>query len=107
MIVVTARVRTSADKADALVAHTQVMCRASREELGCIGYRFYADTEQPLHYVIVEEWRDDAALQKHFTEPHTAMFMAGIPDLIEGPADALFHTVASTRRLGPAGLEDA
>ncbi|HEX9482358.1 MAG TPA: antibiotic biosynthesis monooxygenase, partial [Solirubrobacteraceae bacterium] len=39
---------------------------------GCIGYRFYADLEQPDRYIFIEEWRDDEALQSHFTRPHTA-----------------------------------
>ena len=78
------------------------MCRHSREEEGCGTYNVYADLEQPDRYVFLEEWVDDSALQRHFLEPHTNEFMAGLPVLLGGPADAVFHTTASSRRLDPA-----
>ena len=77
------------------------MCAASRDDDGCIGYRFYEDLEQPGRYVFIEEWRDDEALQSHFGQPHTAKFMGALVPMLGEPADALFHTVASTRRLDP------
>jgi quinol monooxygenase YgiN len=78
------------------------MCSASRGDEGCIGYRFYEDLEQPERYVILEEWRDDEALQIHFAQPHTAKFMGALAPMLVEPADALFHTTASTRVLDPA-----
>ena len=107
MIVVTGRIRTTPERSAQLVELAQAMCRASRGDDGCIGYRFYADTEQADHFVFIEEWRDDAALQAHFAQPHTATFMGSINALTECPPDALFHTVSSTRRLGRGGLVDA
>ena len=106
MIVVIGRVRTTPDRRGALVGVARTMCAASRGDDGCLGYRFYADTEQPDHFVFVEEWADDVALQAHFARPHTTTFMAAIADLVDGPADVSFHTVASTRRLGRKGLVD-
>jgi quinol monooxygenase YgiN len=51
--------------------------------------------------VILEEWADDDALQKHFAQPHTGSFLKELGSLLGEPADALFHTVASSRRLDP------
>jgi quinol monooxygenase YgiN len=107
MIVVTARLQTTDDKRDDFVRVVQAMCEASRREPGCQGYRLYEDTEQPNRYLILEEWDDDAALQQHFTEAHTGEFMGKVFGLVVGESDAAFHTVASTRRLGPGGLVDA
>ena len=101
MIVVTGRVQIPAEHRGQFVELATQMCRSSREEEGCAGYRVYADLEQADRYVFVEEWADDAALQKHFAEGHTREFMAGLTGLVEGPPDALFHTVASSRRLEP------
>jgi quinol monooxygenase YgiN len=78
------------------------MCRASRADDGCTGYRVYEDAEQPWRFVFIEEWQDDEALQAHFGRPHTGRFMAELPGLLGEPPDALFHTVAATRRLDPA-----
>src|SRR6185437_1592804 len=75
------------------------MCRASRGDGGCAGYRVYEDAEQPGRFVFIEEWQDDQALQAHFGQPHTRRFMAELPGLLGEPPEALFHTVAATRRL--------
>jgi quinol monooxygenase YgiN len=101
VIVVTGRMRIAPENRERYVAVTTEMCSRSREEDGCHGYRVYADLEQDDRYVIVEEWADDAALQRHFAEPHTRTFLSALFPLLAEPADALFHTVASTQRLDP------
>jgi quinol monooxygenase YgiN len=101
MIVVTARAQIPPEHRERFVAIATEMCSTSRTDEGCHGYRFYADLEQPDHYIIVEEWEDDAALRAHFSQPHTAGFLTALTAILAVPADALFHTVASTRRLDP------
>lgn len=101
MIVVTGRVEVPADRRAHFVEVATAMCARSRDETGCGGYRVYADLEQPDHYVFVEEWADEEALQRHFGESHTTAFLADLGGLLGGPADALFHTVAASRRLEP------
>lgn len=101
MIVVTGRMRIAPENRERFAEVATEMCRRSREEAGCHGYRVYADLEQDGRYVIVEEWADEQALQSHFSESHTREFLAGLFPLLDEPADALFHTVASTRRLDP------
>jgi quinol monooxygenase YgiN len=101
MIVVTGRMRIAPENRERFAEVSTEMCRRSREEPGCHGYRVYADLEQDGRYVIVEEWADEQALQSHFSEPYTSEFLAGLLPLLDEPADALFHTVASTRRLDP------
>ena len=51
--------------------------------------------------MFIEEWRDDAAPQRHFAQPHTARFMAALVPMLAEPADALIHTTAESRRLDP------
>ncbi|MBA3809031.1 MAG: antibiotic biosynthesis monooxygenase [Solirubrobacterales bacterium] len=102
MILVTGRVHVPAEHHERFVEVATEMCRNSRAEEGCGGYRVYADLEQPERYVFVEEWADDDALQRHFGQAHTAAFMSSLRGLLGGPADVLFHTTASSRRLDPA-----
>lgn len=102
MIVVTARAQIPPEDRERFIAIATEMCTASRADDGCHGYRFYADLKRPDHYLILEEWEDDAALQAHFGQPHTTRFLAELAAILAAPADALFHTVASTRRLDPA-----
>jgi quinol monooxygenase YgiN len=101
MIVVTGRVRIAPENRERFVAIATEMCSRSREDDGCHGYRFYADLEQDDRYIIVEEWADDGALQRHFGQPHTATFMGGLIPVLAEPADAVFHTVSSARKLDP------
>jgi quinol monooxygenase YgiN len=101
MIVVTGRMHVAPEHRERFVEIATEMCSRSREDVGCSGYRVYADLEQADRYVIVEEWADDAALQQHFTQPHTGVFLKALFPLLAEPADALFHAVASTRRLDP------
>ena len=102
MIVVTGRVHVAPEQRERFTALATEMCARSREEDGCLGYRVYADLEQHDRYVFVEEWADEDALQLHFREGHTRSFMAALAGVLAGPADALFHTTAETRRLDPA-----
>jgi quinol monooxygenase YgiN len=102
VIVVTGRVRVPPEHRQRFLEVATEMCRQSRTDSGCVGYRVYADLEQPDRYVFLEEWVDDAALQRHFVQPHTSAFMNDLAGLLGEPADALFHTTAASRRLDPA-----
>jgi quinol monooxygenase YgiN len=101
MIVVTGRVKVAPENHERFVPVATTMCASSREEAGCRGYRVYADLEQNDRYVFVEEWDDDESLQRHFAQSHTATFMQALIPLLAEPADVLFHTIASSRRLDP------
>jgi quinol monooxygenase YgiN len=101
MILVTGRVRIAAENRERFLEIATAMCRRSREDEGCRGYRVYADLEQDERYVFIEEWADDEALQEHFTQAHTGAFMSALVPMLAEPADALFHTTASSRRLDP------
>jgi len=101
VILVTGRARVPAENRERFNEVATTMCAGSREDGGCSGYRVYEDLEQPEHYVFVEEWADEAALQSHFAHPHTATFMRELAGLLTGPADVVFHTTASARRLDP------
>jgi quinol monooxygenase YgiN len=107
MIVVTGRVQIPEELREQFLAIATEMCSASRGDDGCIGYRFYADLEQPERYVFIEEWRDDEALQSHFMQPHTARSGAGAGRgrlaRPEPPATAGFARPARLRSLGMIG----
>jgi quinol monooxygenase YgiN len=99
MVVVVGRVRTDADKREALVRVGQTIAAASRTEAGCISYRMYEDIERENEFVFVEEWETNEALQQHFSTEHVAEFMRAIRATIIGPPDVKFHTIASTMDL--------
>jgi quinol monooxygenase YgiN len=96
MIVVIGRVKTDADKREALIRVGEAVAAASRAEAGCISYRLYEATDLENEFVFVEEWKDQQALELHFGTPHIAEFMQAIPATITAPPDVKFHTVASS-----------
>ncbi len=103
MIVVVGRVQSDPAKREALVRLGQAVAKASRKEAGCISYRLYEDSERENHFVFVEEWESQGALQQHFAAPHVERFMREIPATLVAPPDVKFHTIASTRNLADVG----
>ena len=104
MIVVVGRVQSDASRREELVRLGEAMAAASREETGCIDYRLYEDIERENHFLFVEEWESQAALEQHFATSHVRRFMSEIPATIVAPPDVKFHTVASTRNLADVGF---
>lgn len=96
MIVVIGRVRSDAEKREALIEVGQTVAAASREEPGCISYRLYEDTELENEFVFVEEWDSEEALQQHFRTPHIRDFMGAVTATIVAPPEVRFHTIASS-----------
>jgi len=96
MIVVVGRVSSDAEKRGELIDVAQAVARASRAEEGCIGYRFYEDTERPNEFVFVEEWVDQAALERHFETEHIRVFMGAVGGALVAPPEVKFHTIASS-----------
>ena len=43
-----------------------------RAEDGCLQYDYLLSCEQPDTVVLLEKWRDAAALEQHQTQPHMA-----------------------------------
>ena len=99
MIVVVGRVKTDDAHRDELIRIGQAVAQASREEAGCVNYGLFEDTETRNEFVVVEEWRDEAALQEHFRTSHIASFMASIRGAVTAVPDVGFHTIESSRDL--------
>jgi quinol monooxygenase YgiN len=51
---------------------------ATRKETGCIEYRLFTNSDQPGLFVFIEEWKTQAALDKHMKSEH---FTTIIPEL--------------------------
>ncbi len=51
---------------EAVAAMTQVAA-ATQQEAGCIRYNFYADLENPLKFIVYEEWESLDHLNAHLS----------------------------------------
>jgi quinol monooxygenase YgiN len=99
MTVVAGTVRVRPEKRDEAIRVALTMARATQAESGCRTYRFYADLEDPAVFFIFEEWESEEALGAHFQTEHMAAFQAALPELVAGPPDIRFYSVASARSM--------
>ncbi len=58
---------------------------ATHGEEGCVKYTLHRSSNEPGAFCIVERWRSQADLDRHFTEPHMAPLTRAIEMLAEPP----------------------
>jgi quinol monooxygenase YgiN len=62
---------------------------ATRKEAGCIEYRLFSKPEEPGLFVFIEEWKTQAALDKHMASEHFTTIIPQIDKLKAKKGDAL------------------
>jgi quinol monooxygenase YgiN len=95
MIVIAGRVRLHARELEEAVRAGSAMAATSRNEPGCIDYRFAIDIDDPLVVQVFEQWESAAALEAHFARPHFLAFSEVILRAVDGPADFTRYEVSS------------
>ena len=92
-----------ADELVDLLLETQEQARA---EPGCVAYAFAEVVRDPGHYVVVQEWRDEAALDAHYASPAFRRYQDRIGEFLARPSEVRLHRVAETVRLADPGPMD-
>lgn len=69
----------------AFEACMRAMAAETRTEAGCIAYDLQRSSDDPCEYIMVEYWRDAAALDAHFASTHMARLVADLPGLVDRP----------------------
>jgi len=78
MIVVNAKIVSTAADIAAMQPAIATMEQASQAEPGCQDYTFSVELNNPDVLRITERWDDMAALEAHFGMPHMAAFQAAM-----------------------------
>jgi quinol monooxygenase YgiN len=73
---------------------------------GCLRYTVASTLADPDRYLVVEEWRDEAALEAHYASPEFQRFQFALHGLLVRSSDAKIHTVAATVRPAASGPID-
>jgi quinol monooxygenase YgiN len=94
MVLVIGRGRCAPEDRERLVVAGREMQEKTRAEDGCISYGFFTAIEDRNQFVVVEEWTDRAALDRHFQTPHLQEFGRVLTELVEGAPEVAFHDVA-------------
>ncbi len=78
MLVVAGYIRIDPRHRNEAVAAARAAMQATRQEPGCISYTLSADLEDASLFHVFEEWKNQAALDGHFAQPHMADFQKTI-----------------------------
>lgn len=78
----------------------------ARSEPGCVAYAFAEVVGDPGHYVVVQEWRDAAALEAHYASPAFRRYQEAVGEFLARPSEVRVHRVAETLRPADPGPMD-
>ncbi|MCV7424790.1 antibiotic biosynthesis monooxygenase [Mycobacterium yunnanensis] len=77
VVVIVAHWQTSADDLDTVLGFVAELTPRSLAEPGCLGYEALQDADDPTRLVLVERYRDRAALEAHLASPHYQELVVG------------------------------
>ncbi|MGX5218111.1 putative quinol monooxygenase [Pseudomonas segetis] len=75
-------------------AHLRTLVAASREETACIQYDLHQQQDAPAVFVMIEQWRDAAALEEHKQTAHYQHFSTSCSELLQGVEIKLLTQIA-------------
>lgn len=64
-----------------------------REQPGCISYAFAETLDDPGHFVVVQQWRDQAAVEEHYSSRAFADYQEKIAELLVRTSELRLHVV--------------
>jgi quinol monooxygenase YgiN len=79
-------------------------------EPGCLRYTFAATIADPDHYVLLSEWQDQAALDRHYASDAFARFQFELGGLLARLTEMTVYTASAVTRpvaSGPMDPRDA
>ncbi len=82
MVRIMARLTACAGKEMALRSVLRDLLAPTRSEDACLSYDLFENEDNPLEFVTVEQWRDQAAAEAHLATPHVAAAIALAGDLL-------------------------
>jgi quinol monooxygenase YgiN len=62
-----------------------------REDPGCISFVFAEVVAEPGHFLLVQEWRDQAALDEHYRSAAFADYQAALRGLLARDSEMQVH----------------
>jgi quinol monooxygenase YgiN len=75
---------------------------SARAEPGCLYYEFAETLDDPGHFVVVQRWRDRAALDAHYRSAAFADYQARVSELLVRDSALSLHGVAESVDLQPS-----
>jgi len=82
--VIIARIAVKEGKENEFIEIASKLVAATRAEEGNLFYSLYQSTEDPLIFIVYEEYKDDAAFDTHAKSAHFAAFAEATKDITAG-----------------------
>jgi quinol monooxygenase YgiN len=71
----------------------RVTQRRVAEQPGCLSFAFAETLDDPAHFLIVQRWRDQQALETHYRSDAFAQYQAGIANSLVRTSELRVHVV--------------
>jgi quinol monooxygenase YgiN len=94
MLVLHAYIKVDPNQREEYLGHARNVMEGSKAEEGCNSYHLYEDTLEANTFVMVEEWKDAAALEFHFGTAHYKTFKEATSEMVVEPARLVKYEVA-------------
>jgi len=85
MLIVHVHIHVKPELVEEFIAATIVNSSNSRKEPGVVRFDFIQQTDDPSRFMLVEIYRDQAALESHRQTPHYLAWVAKAPDMMVEP----------------------
>lgn len=95
MLIVAGVIQIDPSRREAAEAAFEKMRAATLTEPGCVEYQAYLDRADAGTLFMFEKWKDQAALDAHFTSPHMAEFGTALGGLGIRAMDVKKYAVSS------------
>jgi quinol monooxygenase YgiN len=89
------RLKARPDKVNDLKSVFRSLVESTCKEPGCLGYKFLQNNEDPTDFTLVEEWKNESALELHFATKHFKDASANMPNFLSAEPDVRrYHLVS-------------
>ena len=105
-VVVVVDVHALVGRAGELVELLRTTQEDARSEPGCVAYACGEVIGDPGHHLVIQEWRDEAALEAHYASASFLRYQHHVGELLARPSEVRLHRVAQTVHLTDPGPVD-
>lgn len=85
MIFLQANIKVKHDKREEFIESVQKVISATLKEEGNASYRLFEEVNAPNNFVMLEQWKDQAAIDFHNCSPHFQEFFELAKEILAEP----------------------
>lgn len=85
MIIIHAEMKVNREVEAEFLEAIQELMESSRAEVGNVAYKLLKDTDNDDTYLMIEQWKDQEAVEAHNASSHFQAFVAKAPKYLIAP----------------------